>query len=280
VSSFLKKFPSILYSNTVATNIIAKINFEESVTRNLAVFFPYQVEEGQRPDQIAENYYGDPNFDWVIYLSNNIIDPYHQWPKTQNTLDNFIKLKFGSIANAQQQVAYYRVNFENDENVISTAAFEALAAIQKQYWSPILGYNNKIINYQRKEIHTVVETNKIILLQGTFSSLNENDLIKQSNSVKGTVSFANSTNVVIKHVVGDWQTNTSVYHSLSDKLVNTTITSVSTISTPISSEEIVYFSPVSYYDIEFEKNESMRNIKLLDNQYIQIIDKEMQELFK
>lgn len=280
MSSFLKKFPSILYSNTVATNIIAKINFEESVTRNLAVFFPYQVEEGQRPDQIAENYYGDPNFDWVIYLSNNIIDPYHQWPKTQNTLDNFIKLKFGSIANAQQQVAYYRVNFENDENVISTAAFEALAAIQKQYWSPILGYNNKIINYQRKEIHTVVETNKIILLQGTFSSLNENDLIKQSNSVKGTVSFANSTNVVIKHVVGDWQTNTSVYHSLSDKLVNTTITSVSTISTPISSEEIVYFSPVSYYDIEFEKNESMRNIKLLDNQYIQIIDKEMQELFK
>ncbi len=280
MSSFFKFFPTLLYSNTVATNVIAKIRFEESVTKNLAVFLPYEVQEGQRPDQIAENYYNDPTYDWVIYLSNNITDPYHQWPKPFDVFEKFIAAKFGSIANAQQQIAYYRVNYESDDRVISTAAYEALGASQKQYWAPILGYNNRAINYQRKEIYDAVETNKIVSLTGTFGSFTENTLIKQSASVLGTVSFANSSNIVIKHVSGTWQANTTVYYNLSNSVANATITSVSTISSPIASDELVYWSSVSQYDAEFEKNEAQRHIKLLSSGYLDIIEKDMKELLK
>lgn len=280
MSSFFKYFPTLLYSNTVATNVIAKIRFEESVTKNLAVFLPYEIQEGQRPDQIAENYYNDPTYDWVIYLSNNITDPYHQWPKTQNIFESFIVAKFGSIANAQQQTAYYRVNYQSDDRVISTAAYDALSAAQKQYWAPILGYNNRVINYQRKEMYNAVETNKIVSLTGTFGSFTENTLLKQSSSVTGTVSFANSSNIVIKHVLGTWQANTTVYHSLTNAVANATITSVSTIANPIASDELVYWSPVSHYDAEFEKNEAQKHIKLLSSSYIDIIEKDMKDLLK
>lgn len=280
MSSFFKYFPTLLYSNTVATNVIAKIRFEESVAKNLAVFLPYEIQEGQRPDQIAENYYNDPTYDWVIYLSNNITDPYHQWPKTQNIFENFIVAKFGSIANAQQQTAYYRVNYQSDDRVISTAAYDALSAAQKQYWAPILGYNNRVINYQRKEMYDAVETNKIVSLTGTFGLFTENTLLKQSSSVTGTVSFANSSNIVIKHVLGTWQANTTVYHSLTNAVANATITSVSTIANPIASDELAYWSPVSQYDAEFEKNEAQKHIKLLSSSYIDIIEKDMKDLLK
>ena len=280
MSSFFKYFPTLLYSNTVATNVIAKIRFEESVTKNLAVFLPYEIQEGQRPDQIAENYYNDPTYDWVIYLSNNITDPYHQWPKTQNIFESFIVAKFGSVANAQQQTAYYRVNYQSDDRVISTAAYDALSAAQKQYWAPILGYNNRVINYQRKEMYDAVETNKIVSLTGTFGLFTENTLLKQSSSVTGTVSFANSSNIVIKHVLGTWQANTTVYHSLTNAVANATITSVSTIANPIASDELVYWSPVSHYDAEFEKNEAQKHIKLLSSSYIDIIEKDMKDLLK
>lgn len=280
MSSFFKYFPTLLYSNTVATNIIAKIRFEESVVKNLAVFLPYEIQEGQRPDQIAENYYNDPTYDWVIYLSNNITDPYHQWPKTQDVFENFVVAKFGSIANSQQQIAYYRVNYESDDRVISTTAYDALSAAQKQYWAPILGYNNRVINYQRKQMYDAVETNKIVSLVGTFGAFTENTLLKQSSSVTGTVSFANSSNIVIKHVLGTWQANTTVYHSLTNAVANATITSVSTIATPIASEELAYWSPVSHYDAEFEKNEAQKHIKLLSSSYIDIIEKDMKDLLK
>lgn len=278
MSGFFKYFPTLFHSNTAVTNIIARVKFEESVKNNLAVFLPYQISEGQRPDQIAEEYYGDATYDWIIYLSNNITDPYHQWPKTQDVFENFIVAKFGSVANAQQQIAYYRVNYETDDRVITVSAYEALSSVQKQYWAPILSYNNRVINYQRKELFEAVETNKIVSLSGTFGSFTEGSMIKQSSSVTGTVSFANSSNIVIKHVTGTWQASTTVYHMLSNNVANATITSVSTIATPISSEEMSYWTSISRYDEEYEKNEARRNIQLLSSVYTDKIEKDMKDL--
>lgn len=278
MSGFFKYFPTLFHSNTVATNIIARIRFEESVTKNLALFLPYQIQDGQRADQIAEQYYNDSTYDWIIYLSNNITDPLHQWPKTQDILENFITAKYGSIANAQQQIAYYRVNYETDDRVISTSAYDALGTAEKQYWAPILSYNNRVINYERKEISDVVETNMIVSLTGTFGTFTENDMIKQSSSVTGTVSFANSTNLVIKHVSGTWQANTTVYHMTTNVVANANITSVSTIATPISSSEQAYWSSVSQYDVEFETNEAKRHIVLLSSAYVNQIEKDMKDL--
>lgn len=278
MSSFFNYFPSLFYSNTAATNIIAKVRFEESVAKNLAVFYPYTVTEGERPDQIAERYYEDATYDWLVYLSNDIVDPYHEWHMTQEVFTNFIKEKYGSVANAQLQIAYYKVNYENDESVISTAAYDALAASQKQYWSPIIGYSNTVLNYERKQLEHVLETNKIVSLTGTFSGLTENDIIKQSASVMGTVSFANSTNVVIKHISGNWQTGQTVYMGLSNTAANATITGVSTVFQPISSEELSYWTPAYYYDVEYEQNEQRKHIRLLSNIYLNKIEADMKDV--
>lgn len=278
MSGFFKYFPTLFHSNTVATNIIARIRFEESVAKNLALFLPYEIQDGQRADQIAEQYYNDPTCDWIIYLSNNITDPLHQWPKTQDIFENFVTAKYGSIANAQQQIAYYRVNYATDDRVISTSAYDALGTVEKQYWAPILSYNNRVINYERKELNDVVETNQIVSLTGTFGAFTENNMIKQSSSVTGTISFANSTNLVIKHVSGTWQANTTVYHMTTNAIANASIASVNTIATPISSNEQAYWTSVSQYDVEFETNEAKRHIVLLSSVYVSQIEKDMKDL--
>jgi hypothetical protein len=256
MASYFKYFPSLLHSNTVATNIITRIRFEESVRKNVVAFFPHVVEEGQRPDQIAEGYYGDPSYDWVVYLTNNIIDPFHQWPKTQQIFDDFIVSKYGSSEIAQQQTAFYRVNYDNDDRVLSTSAYAALSSIQKQYWTPILS------------------------LVGTFGSVSEGTIIKQSSTVKGTVSFANSTNIVIKHVSGTWAANTPITTVLTNTSVTANITSVSTIASSLDADEVSYWSPVSMFDVEFETNESLRHIELVIPSYIDIIEKDMRGLLK
>ena len=278
MSSFFNYFPSLFYSNTAVTNIIAKVRFDESVTKNFAVFYPYTVTEGERPDQIAQNYYEDASYDWVVYLSNGIVDPYHEWPKTQEIFEQFITQKYGSTANAQAQIAYYKVNYETDETVISPAAFNALAAEQKQYWSPIMGPANQPINYQRKEIDSVVETNKIVSLTGSFGAIAENTILKQSSDVRGTVVFANTTNLVLKHISGDWDSGESVYVGLTNELANATVTDVTTISTPISSIEQSYWSPVYVYDVEFELNEQNKHIRLLSNAYLDKVETDMKDL--
>ena len=60
---------------------------------------------------------------------------------------------------------------------------------------------------------------------------------------------------------------------LSNNVANATITSVSTIATPISSEEMSYWTSISRYDEEYEKNEARRNIQLLSSAYTDKIEK-------
>lgn len=278
MSGFFNYFPSLFYSNTAATNIIAKVRFDESVVKNLGVFYPYTIEEGERPDQLAQHYYGDASYDWIVYLSNNITDPYHEWPLSGSVFDDYIKEKYGSMANAQAQVAYFTVNYENDDSIISTAAYDALASTQKQYWSPITGYGNTILNYERKVLDEVVETNKIVSLTGTFGTFTENDILKQANGVIGTVGFANSTNLVIKHVFGTWEPSQTVYIGLSNTVANATITAVSIIHQPLSSEELSYWIPAYQYDVEFAANEQKKHIKLLSNIYTNKIEADMKDV--
>ncbi len=278
MSGFFSYFPSLLYGNTAVTNIIAKIKFDQSVTTNYATFYPYTIEEGERADTIAENYYGESTYDWVIYLSNGIVDPLHEWPKSSDVFDQYIKTKYGSIANAQNQVAFYRVNYDQDDSVLSTAAYSALGTKQKQFWSPILGYNEKVINYQRKEIDLVVETNKVISLSGSFGGLVENDILKQSATVTGTVGFANTTNVVLKHVTGTWANSTSVYYVGSNSLANATITSVTTLDQPLDTTVLSYWTSVSKYEEESELNEKRKVINLLDAAYLDVVERDMREL--
>lgn len=286
MSSYFNYFPSLIYSNTAVTNIIAKVKFDESVAKNLAVYYPYTIAEGERPDQIAEHYYEDAQYDWVIYFSNSITDPYHEWPKDSNQFNQFITAKYGSIANSQLQIAYYRVNYEADETVISPAAYAALTAGQKKYWAPILGYNEEVLNYQRKELDLISDTNKIVTLTGTFTEVPPaGEVVKYqlletppSGAVVGTVAFSNTSTIILKHVNGVWSTGSFLVYAGNNASINANITTATTTSYCIPVDEITYWSPVTFYEVDAEENEKKKHIRLLSSNYINLIERDMKEL--
>ena len=81
---FFAGFPLIKYNNEVVRDISVRIDILESVRSDPYAFLPYTVKDGERAEEVAYLYYGDPRYVWVVYLSNNIIDPYFGWP-----LDNY-----------------------------------------------------------------------------------------------------------------------------------------------------------------------------------------------
>lgn len=278
MSGYFSFFPSLMYANTASTNLIAKVKFDETVLKRSATFYPYTVVNNERADRIADSYYGDPSYDWLIYLSNNIIDPQNEWPKSENEFNDYLNLKYGSISNTQIQTAFYRVNYDTDESVISTAVYAALSAGQKKYWVPIVNTSGQTISYQRKPLDTVVETNQVVMLTGTFSGLAASDVIKQSSSVQGTVSFANDTVTMLKHVTGTWATSTSVYYVLTGASANATITSSSIVNQSIPLDEITYWSAVSVYQSEADVNESRKHLRLLSSAFVDVVERDMKDL--
>jgi Base plate wedge protein 53 len=266
-----------LYSNTISTNIIAKVAFAKSVQDNVVQFYPYTIENNMRADEIAKNYYGDSSYDWVVYLSNNIIDPVNEWYKTQEQLDALIEQKYGSFVDALARVKYYTVNYQDDERVITTAAYTALTSGQKKYWSPRLNSGNVVVGYQRAALDWNIESFNSVELAGTFQGLNTGDLIKQSSSINGEVSYANTSLVVIKNVSGTWVSGNAVYHGTTGEAANATITSVSSVTSALPADEVAYWTSVSAYDYENNVNESRREIALVGVSFVNQIERDMRD---
>ena len=68
----------------------------DDIFKEETLYEQYFVKNGQRPDQISYNLYGDEQYYWVILQINEITDYYSQWPLSQYELDEYILKKYGS----------------------------------------------------------------------------------------------------------------------------------------------------------------------------------------
>jgi hypothetical protein len=287
MDNYFKHYPLVLYgntsSNTVSVNLLSKIAFRKNLQANYEVFHPYTIQEGDRPDTIAYLYYGDPGYDWLVYYSNNVLDPYFDWYLDSNTFRSYIVDKYGSVADSQKKIKFFRSNYREDDSLIPAGAYTMLSEKQKRFWSPVLNLSGTPYNYDRKKEDVTFETNQVknlsISIVGNTSFTQDEYVFQQSGGLtvaSATLGFSNSSTAVISRVIGNWSTSLNIKGSSSGS--NAVVSAINTISTSIGTDIQNYFSAVSYYDYENEINEERKNIKLIDAAYAQSIEKEFKQL--
>jgi hypothetical protein len=287
MDNFFKHYPLVRYgnnvSNTVSVNLMAKIAFQKTIQQNYEIFHPYTIEEGDRADTIANFYYGDPGYDWIVYYSNNVVDPYYDWFMDGDSFNRFITSKYGSLTSARRNIKFFRSNYVSDDSMITPAAYNALSGNQTRFWAPVTGENNNVIRYERKKEDVSFQTNKTqqisISLVGNTSFSNNEYVFQTSGGTtvsSGTVIFANSSVCIVTNVGGTITTANNLKGG--DSLANATVSSVNTLSTSISADIQSYFEFVSFYDYENELNEQKKNIKLIDVSYVSAIEREFKQL--
>ena len=99
---YFRYFPEVVYKGKPVKDITRRVRFLEQVSTDPRVFLPYVIKEGETADEISYHYYGTVNYVWLVYLANNIIDPYYDWPMTQNNLDSFVIDKYRGLAEASE----------------------------------------------------------------------------------------------------------------------------------------------------------------------------------
>jgi hypothetical protein len=77
-------------------NLFKKGKLSDDIFGDLTFFTKYQVVGDDRPDNVAFEIYGDETLDWLILLSNNILNVQTEWPLTQDSFQNFLINKYGS----------------------------------------------------------------------------------------------------------------------------------------------------------------------------------------
>jgi hypothetical protein len=91
-------------------------------------FVKYIVQNGERPDQVSTKLYGRPNLDWLVMMTNDIIDPFNEWPQSDVEVNKLLIKQYGSMANAASTVVEYR---NNEGYVIDRETYQTLPLGQK-----------------------------------------------------------------------------------------------------------------------------------------------------
>ncbi len=89
------------------TNLTVYYKLQRLIADRVTIMYEHYVGEGERPDIIAEKAYGDSTLDWILFLTNEIVDPRWEWPLTHNELVKYVSNKYGSVSAAQAQTHHY-----------------------------------------------------------------------------------------------------------------------------------------------------------------------------
>jgi hypothetical protein len=116
---YFRYFPETKYKDKILTNITRRVRFDETIATDPYVFLPYTIKNDERPEDVAFFYYGSVDYVWMIYLANNIIDPYYDWPMNQKDFDNHIIEKYADEANTTgRAVLEWSMNTNITENIL------------------------------------------------------------------------------------------------------------------------------------------------------------------
>ena len=76
-------------------DILRRVKLRSGIKAGAFIFTEYDVRDGEKPEDVAVKWFGDPEYHWIILTTNNITDRYYEWPMTQPQFQNFIEDKYG-----------------------------------------------------------------------------------------------------------------------------------------------------------------------------------------
>lgn len=119
MTQYFSNFPAVSYklpglsNSLLATDVTKRFVLRDFYRRAMVDFYRYDVVEGQRPDNVAYEFYAESDLDWLILLPNEMLDPYYEWPRTQYDMNEYLRKKYGSVSNAQATVHHYEQIIQN-----------------------------------------------------------------------------------------------------------------------------------------------------------------------
>ena len=97
-------------------NIFRRTKLFDYLSDNVSLFNKYIIEDGDRPDTIAESLYNNAEFDYIVVLVAGITNITHQWPLQDFQMYDFALAKYGSEENRGAVHHYETYEIKDSEN--------------------------------------------------------------------------------------------------------------------------------------------------------------------
>jgi len=197
---YVSRLPDARISDYIPVkNLFKKGKLREDIIEQATVFTKYKIKGDDRPDNVAQELYGNSDLDWVILASNNIINVYDEWPMTQINFENYLLDKYETFTNINDIHHHETTEVKNRAGAIIIAAgLEVDANFSVTYYDAVeQGYNTKfpvipVTNYDYEER---LQDNKrnIFTLKPRYLNIAKDDLKEMMEYKKGSTQYKSKT---------------------------------------------------------------------------------------
>jgi hypothetical protein len=175
--NYLSLLPEAKISDYIRVkNFFRRGKIVSGIFNELTFFNKYSIEGDERPDQVADFVYNDPTLDWVIFLSNNIINIQDEWPLPSNVFDKVMIEKYGSYESLYSGIHHYETNEIKDTTGITILKAKIKVS---NTWKT----NGNFIEVSNSKISNIQADSNIVTidLQNTITRITEGTQVTLSN---------------------------------------------------------------------------------------------------
>ena len=108
--SYFRELPDMFYQSPFGTrnssteyvrtkNIFRRVKLRDDLNNAVTLFDKYEITQGARPDTVADEMFGSPEYDWVVLITAGITNVTDQWPLSDKDLFQYAENKYGTELN-------------------------------------------------------------------------------------------------------------------------------------------------------------------------------------
>ena len=108
---YFRELPNLLYQSflpdktssldyTEVKNLFRRVKLRDDLQNVFTLFDKYEIPDGYRPENVAENFYGNDLLDWVVILTAGIVNIRNEWPLSSRDIFDYSFEKYGDDLNA------------------------------------------------------------------------------------------------------------------------------------------------------------------------------------
>lgn len=205
--SYFRQLPNIQYQNFLINstgsqdyllmkNIFLRGKMRDDLKNNFTLFQQYSIKGDERPDEIAYDVYGSPNYDWVVLITAGIITYQNDYPLTSQELYDYTLNKYG-VEGMSGINHYESVEVKDNEGRLVYPAGIIVAQdftipnpdIPTSFISPVVGVTNFEYETNRND-----EKRNIFMLRPSYLNQFLNDM-REISKYGFNSEYVNSTTI-------------------------------------------------------------------------------------
>ena len=211
MSSYFQRVPDFNYVSRLpdskigdyirVKNLFKKGKLREDIFQNLAFFEKYKIVGDDRPDNVAFEVYNDSSLDWLVLLSNNVLNVQSEWPLPQTDFDRFVLDKYGDYDTLYNGIHHYETTeVKNTQGVtIIPAGLQVDSSYSVSYYDFFTDLQvttgNLAIPVTNYEYEEKVENDKrnIFILKSRYLNIVFDDMEEIMQYKKGSSQFVSES---------------------------------------------------------------------------------------